>query len=250
MLDLDDRLDELKQLGLYRRTRMVSRATGSAGGARRAAGARAVLGQQPGAGRSSARARGGGGRGDALGRRRGRVARRVGDDDAAPPARGAAGAASCGRDAGVVFGSGSLANMGVIPALARKGEVVFHDELAHPSIADGCRLAGADAFAYRHCRSRAPRLGPARVRRPRRADRHRRRVRARRRRRAAGGHRRARAPLRRPRAGRRGAVDRRRRPGRPRRSSPRPASRTRSTSSPAPWARRSGPTAASPAATT
>ena len=54
-------------------------------------------------------------------------------------------------DAGVVFGSGSLANLGVIPALARKGEVVFHDELAHNSIADGCRLAGADAFAYRHC---------------------------------------------------------------------------------------------------
>jgi len=54
-----------------------------------------------------------------------------------------------GSDAAVVFGSGSLANLGVIPALARKGEIVFHDELAHPSIADGCRLAGADAFAYR-----------------------------------------------------------------------------------------------------
>ena len=38
----------------------------------------------------------------------------------------------------------------MIPALARKGEVVFHDELAHPSIVDGCRLAGADTFAYRH----------------------------------------------------------------------------------------------------
>jgi 8-amino-7-oxononanoate synthase len=55
-----------------------------------------------------------------------------------------------GADATVVFGSGSLANLGVIPALARKGEVVFHDELAHSSIADGCRLAGADAVAYRH----------------------------------------------------------------------------------------------------
>jgi glycine C-acetyltransferase/8-amino-7-oxononanoate synthase len=53
-------------------------------------------------------------------------------------------------DAAVVFGSGSLANLGVIPALARKGEVVFHDELAHASIVDGCRLAGADVFAYRH----------------------------------------------------------------------------------------------------
>jgi len=55
-----------------------------------------------------------------------------------------------GADAAVVFGSGSLANLGVIPALARKGEVVFHDELAHASIVDGCKLAGADTFAYRH----------------------------------------------------------------------------------------------------
>jgi glycine C-acetyltransferase/8-amino-7-oxononanoate synthase len=55
-----------------------------------------------------------------------------------------------GADAAVVFGSGSLANLGVIAALARKGEVVFHDELAHASIVDGCRLAGADVFAYRH----------------------------------------------------------------------------------------------------
>jgi glycine C-acetyltransferase/8-amino-7-oxononanoate synthase len=55
-----------------------------------------------------------------------------------------------GADAAVVFGSGALANLGVIPALARKGEVVFHDELAHASIVDGCRLAGADTFAYGH----------------------------------------------------------------------------------------------------
>src|SRR4051812_43070654 len=56
-----------------------------------------------------------------------------------------------GSDGAVVFGSGSLANLGVIPALARKGEVAFHDELAHPSIADGCRLAGTEVFVYRHC---------------------------------------------------------------------------------------------------
>jgi glycine C-acetyltransferase/8-amino-7-oxononanoate synthase len=55
-----------------------------------------------------------------------------------------------GADATVVFGSGALANLGVIPALARKGEVVFHDELAHASIVDGCRLSGADVFSYRH----------------------------------------------------------------------------------------------------
>jgi glycine C-acetyltransferase/8-amino-7-oxononanoate synthase len=54
------------------------------------------------------------------------------------------------RRAGLLFGSGSLANLGVIPALARRGEVVFHDELCHASIVDGCKLAGADTFAYDH----------------------------------------------------------------------------------------------------
>ena len=54
-----------------------------------------------------------------------------GHDDAAPPARGAAGRASPAQRAALLFGSGALANLGVIPALARRGEVVLHDELAH-----------------------------------------------------------------------------------------------------------------------
>ena len=36
----------------------------------------------------------------------------------------------------------------MIPALARRGEVVLHDELSHCSIVDGCRLSGADIVAY------------------------------------------------------------------------------------------------------
>ncbi|HEV7177039.1 MAG TPA: aminotransferase class I/II-fold pyridoxal phosphate-dependent enzyme, partial [Solirubrobacteraceae bacterium] len=36
-------------------------------------------------------------------------------------------------------------------ALARPGDTVFCDELSHPSILDGCRLSGADMFAYDHC---------------------------------------------------------------------------------------------------
>ena len=59
-------------------------------------------------------------------------------------------AAFTGRRAALLFGSGALANLGVIPALARRGEVVLHDELSHSSIVDGCRLSGADVVAYRH----------------------------------------------------------------------------------------------------
>jgi 8-amino-7-oxononanoate synthase len=59
-------------------------------------------------------------------------------------------AAFKGTEAALLFGSGYLANTGTIAALARRGEVVFSDELNHASIIDGCRLAGAETFVYRH----------------------------------------------------------------------------------------------------
>jgi 8-amino-7-oxononanoate synthase len=59
-------------------------------------------------------------------------------------------AAFKGQEAALLFGSGYLANMGAIAALARTGEVVFSDQLNHASIIDGCRLARAETFAYRH----------------------------------------------------------------------------------------------------
>jgi 8-amino-7-oxononanoate synthase len=59
-------------------------------------------------------------------------------------------AAFKGTDAALLFGSGYLANSGSIAALAGDGEVVFSDQLNHASIIDGCRLARAETFAYRH----------------------------------------------------------------------------------------------------
>ena len=54
-----------------------------------------------------------------------------------------------GYEACVLFGSGFLANTGVIAALATDG-VVASDELNHASIVDGCRLARATTLVYAH----------------------------------------------------------------------------------------------------
>ncbi len=59
-------------------------------------------------------------------------------------------AAFKGYESALLFGSGYLANTGVIAALAGSGTVVFSDELNHASIIDGCRLSRAETFVYRH----------------------------------------------------------------------------------------------------
>ncbi len=60
-------------------------------------------------------------------------------------------AAFKGAEACLLFGSGFLANAGVVSALAREGDVVFSDALNHASIVDGCRLSRAETFVYDHC---------------------------------------------------------------------------------------------------
>jgi 8-amino-7-oxononanoate synthase len=54
-------------------------------------------------------------------------------------------------EACVLFGSGYLANLGAIGALAGRGDTIFSDELNHASIVDGCRLSRAEVVVYRHC---------------------------------------------------------------------------------------------------
>lgn len=55
-----------------------------------------------------------------------------------------------GTEAALLFNSGYAANVGVLSALMGPGDAVFSDELNHASLIDGCRLARAQVFVYRH----------------------------------------------------------------------------------------------------
>jgi 8-amino-7-oxononanoate synthase len=55
-----------------------------------------------------------------------------------------------GTAAACVFGSGYLANTGIIPALAGSGDLVLIDELAHACLWAGARLSGATVLPFGH----------------------------------------------------------------------------------------------------
>jgi 8-amino-7-oxononanoate synthase len=55
-----------------------------------------------------------------------------------------------GAAASCVFGSGYLANTGIIPALVSRGDLVLIDELAHACLWAGARLSGATVVPFAH----------------------------------------------------------------------------------------------------
>ncbi|UCD65651.1 MAG: 8-amino-7-oxononanoate synthase [Deltaproteobacteria bacterium] len=54
------------------------------------------------------------------------------------------------KEAALTFGSGYLANTGIIPALVGRGDLIITDRLNHASIYDGCLLSGARTIRFRH----------------------------------------------------------------------------------------------------
>ena len=53
-------------------------------------------------------------------------------------------------DKAVVFGSGYLTSIGVIPTLVKKGDLVVADKLIHACLLDGIKLSGADLQRFKH----------------------------------------------------------------------------------------------------
>jgi len=147
--EIQARLDELRELGLYRRTRLVSGPQGP----------RVVLDGKPVLLLCSNNYLGLGGH-PAVREAAADAALRWGVGAGA--SRLVSGTMTVHRrleqriaefkdtDAALLFGSGYLANTGVVSALAGPGEVVYSDELNHASIVDGCRLARAETVVYRH----------------------------------------------------------------------------------------------------
>lgn len=55
-----------------------------------------------------------------------------------------------GFDAALVLGSGMLANIGLMDALADRHSILFTDRLNHASLVDGCRLSRGRIHRFRH----------------------------------------------------------------------------------------------------
>ena len=54
------------------------------------------------------------------------------------------------KESALVFGSGFLANLGILTAFAGKEDIVIMDKLCHASLIDGARLSGAESRVFPH----------------------------------------------------------------------------------------------------
>lgn len=59
-------------------------------------------------------------------------------------------AALKGTEAAAVFGSGYLANLGIIPCFAGPGDLILMDEYCHACLFAGARISGAEVMTFRH----------------------------------------------------------------------------------------------------
>ena len=55
-----------------------------------------------------------------------------------------------GTEAALVFGSGYLANMGIVSTLVGRGDIIYSDEFNHASIVDACRLSRGTTKVFPH----------------------------------------------------------------------------------------------------